>query len=199
MAAIMPDPLRSSTELDRLGTGPLRRSMAMERRPGPSTLSEDDRRKLAVWAADCAERTLPLFEAHAPMDRRPRDAIHGLRAFARGDMGIGSVRVLSARAHAAAREVADPAAVAAARAAGQAAGVAHMAAHARGAAAYAVLAAVLAAPHDPTAGPDEVRWQWSHASPVVRDVLRRLPPPIRSRGTLGALISEVHTKLTGGE
>ena len=50
----------------------------------------------------------------------------------RGEMRIGTVRALAARAHAAAREVGNPAAVAAARAAGQAASVAHMAAHARG-------------------------------------------------------------------
>lgn len=180
-----------------VGRRPMGEFLGMERTPGALTLSESDRRVLAVWAADCAGRILSLFEAHAPMDRRPRDAIHGLRAFARGDMRIGNVRVLSARAHAAAREITDPAAVAAARAAGQAAGVAHMAAHARGAAAYAGMAAALVAPHDPTAGADEVRWQWSHASPAVRNAMRRLPPPVRSRGRLGALISEMHTKLTG--
>jgi hypothetical protein len=43
----------------------------MSRQPGASTLSEDHRRVLAVWAADCAERTLPLFEARAPADRAP--------------------------------------------------------------------------------------------------------------------------------
>jgi len=159
------------------------------------TLSEDDRRVLAVWAADCAERTLPVFEAQIPGDTRPRDAIDGLRAFARGEMRIGQVRALSARAHAAARETGDAAAAAAARAAGQAAGVAHMAAHARGAAAYAAKAAGLAAPGDPTAVADEVRWALSHASPTIRDVLRRLPPPPRSAGTLGAVISDLHTKL----
>jgi hypothetical protein len=37
----------------------------MERQPGALTLSEDDRRVLAVWAAACAEQTLPLFEAQA--------------------------------------------------------------------------------------------------------------------------------------
>jgi hypothetical protein len=109
----------------------------VKRQPGALTLSEDDRRVLAVRAADCAERTLSLFEGQAPNDTRPRDAIDGLRAFARGDMRIGRVRALSAQAHAAAREVGDPAAVAAARAAGHAAGVAHMAAHARGVPAYA--------------------------------------------------------------
>jgi hypothetical protein len=150
-----------------------------------------------LWAADCAERTLSLFEAQAPDDTRPRDAIDGLRAFASGELRIGKVRALSARAHAAASEVGNPAAVAAARAAGHAAGVAHMAAHARGSAAYAAKAAWLAAPHDPTAVADEVRWQQSHASPTVRNVLRRLPPPTRPGGMLGALISDVHTKLTG--
>src|SRR5436309_10147621 len=99
---------------------------------GALTLSEEDRRVLAVWAADCAERALPLFEARAPADRRPRDAIEGARAFARGELRIGAVRALSAGAHAAARAARHPAAVAAARAAGHAAAVADMAAHARG-------------------------------------------------------------------
>jgi Imm-5 like putative immunity protein len=170
----------------------------MKRQPGALTLSEDDRRVLAGWAADCAERTLPLFEAQAPSDARPRQAIDGGRAFARGEMRIGRLRALSARAHAAAREVGDPAAVAAARAAGHAAGVAHMAAHARGAPAYAALAAGLAAPDDPTAVAGEVRWALRHASPAVREVLRRLPPPPRPGGRLGALIGEMHTELTGG-
>jgi hypothetical protein len=169
----------------------------MERHPGALTLSEDDRRVLAVWAADCAERTLSLFEAQAPSDTRPRDAIDGLRAFARGEMRIGPVRALSAAAHAAAREVGDPTAVAAARAAGQAAGVAHMAAHARGVA-YAAIAAGLAAPHDPTVVADEVRWQLDRASPAVRDVLRKLPAPSRAAGMLGALISDMHTQVAGG-
>lgn len=167
----------------------------MEREPGALTLSEDDRRVLAVWAADCAERTLPLFESRAPGDTRPRDAIDGVRAFARGEMRIGQVRALAVRAHAAARETSDPAAVAAARAAGHAAAVAHMATHARGAA-YAAKAVGLAAPHDPAAAADEVRWQLRHASPAVRDALRRLPPPVRSAGTLGVLISDLHARLT---
>jgi hypothetical protein len=156
------------------------------------TLSEVDRRVLAEWAADCAERTLSLFEARAPNDTRPRDAIAGLRAFTRGDMRIGPVRALAAAAHAAARQVGDPAAVAAARAAGQAAGVAHMAAHARGAPAYAAMAAGLAAPDDPTAAAKEARWALAHASPAVREVLRKLPPPAHSASVLGTLVGDMH-------
>ena len=174
------------------------KSLRMERQPGDLTLSEDDRRVLAVWAADCAERTLSLFEAQALSDARPRDAIDGLRAFARGEMRIGPVRALAARAHAAAREIGDPAAVAAARAAGHAAATAHMAAHARGAAAYAAIAAGLAAPDDPAAVADEVRWQRRHASPAVWDVLRRLPPPTRPTGMLGALISDLYAATATG-
>jgi hypothetical protein len=169
----------------------------MEHEPGALTLSEDDRRVLAVWAADCAQRTLSLFETRAPDDTRPRDAIDGLRAFARGEVRIGPVRALSAAAHAAARDTADPAAVAAARAAGQAAGTAHMAAHARGAAAYAAMAVGLAVPDDPAAVDNEIRRQLDHASPAVRDVLRRLPPPSRPTGLLGELIGGIHARVTG--
>ena len=169
----------------------------MERRPGPLTLSEDDRRVLAVWAADCAGRTLALFESQAPNDTRPRHAIDGVRAFARGEMRIGPVRALAAAAHAAAREVGDPAAVSAARAAGHAAATAHMAAHARGAAAYAAVAAGLAEPADPTVATDEIDWAVTHASPAVRDILLKLPPPPRG-GTLGRLIGALHEGIAAG-
>ncbi len=170
---------------------------AKERQPGALTLSEDDRRELAVWAADCAERTLPLFEAQAPNDSRPRDAIDGVRAFARGELRIGPVRALAVASHAAAREVGEPAAVAAARAAGHAAAVAHMASHARGVA-YAAIAAGLAAPDRPNARGDEARWQQQHLTPGTRAILRRLPAPPRSGGTLGALIDDLHANVTAG-
>lgn len=166
----------------------------MADQPGALTLSEEDRRVLAVWAADCAERVLPLFESRAPHDRRPRDAIDGVRAFARGELRIGPVRALAAAAHAAARSVDDPAAIAAARAAGQASAVAHMAAHARGVV-YAAVAAGLARPDDPAATADEARWQHGHATEPVRDALRMLPRPPRSAGTLGRLVFELDEAL----
>src|SRR5215813_7653936 len=79
------------------------------------TLSEEDRRFVGLWAADCAERVLPLFEAKAPSDTRPREAIEGIRAFARGGKRTAQLRSLAWAAHAAAREVGDPVATAAAR------------------------------------------------------------------------------------
>src|SRR6185503_20067226 len=44
-------------------------------RLSPQTLSQADRRVVAAWAADCAARVQGVFEAEAPGDRRPRDAI----------------------------------------------------------------------------------------------------------------------------
>jgi hypothetical protein len=80
----------------------------MNLEPGAMTLSEEDRRLIALWAADCAERVLPLFEAQAPSDTRPRLAIEGIRAFALGGKRTGHLRSLAWAAHAAAREVGDP-------------------------------------------------------------------------------------------
>jgi hypothetical protein len=167
----------------------------MEGKPGALTLSEEDRRVLALWAADCAERVLPLFEAEAPSDPRPILAIDGVRAFARGELRIGPARALSVAAHAAAREVSGASATAAARAAGHAVATAHMGAHARGVPAYASIAAGLAAPGDPSAAANELTWAIDHASPSVRAVLRKLPAPGRGAGKLGAAIEALHARV----
>jgi hypothetical protein len=175
----------------------------------PQTLSEADRRIVAVWAADCAERVLGLFESEAPEDGRPRDAIARLRAFARGELGVGEARRRFV-AHAAAREVNGPAAVAAARAAGQAASVPHMGAHALGAAAYAAKAARLAAPDRPEAVSEEIRWQLGRMSAPVRDALRQLPPVGENRsgplgpgllasGLLGTIIRDLQARLANSD
>jgi hypothetical protein len=160
------------------------------------TLSEEDRRVLAVWAAHCAELTLPLFETVTVGDTRPRDAVEGARAFAREELPVGPARALAALAHAAARSVNDPAATAAARAAGHAAAVAHMASHALGAPAYAARAAAMAHPDDPTAASAIVDWADQHASPPVRVVLRRLPQRTQAPGKLGSVILELQDRLT---
>jgi hypothetical protein len=110
----------------------------------PQTLSLVDRQVVAAWAADCAERVLGLFEAEAPEDDRPRDAIARTRAFARRELDVADEIRHRFRGSDAARDVRSPAAVAVTRAAGQAAAIAHMGAHALGAAAYGAKAASLA-------------------------------------------------------
>ncbi|WP_399542605.1 putative immunity protein [uncultured Arthrobacter sp.] len=132
------------------------------------------------------QTALALFEAEAPADGRPRDAIARARAFARGELSAAEEirrRFVAGRA---AREVNSPAAVAAARSAAQAAAVAHMGARALGAAAYAAKAAGLAASDQTQAVDDEIRWQLVHMSAEARLVLRRLPPlGSNSAGPLG--------------
>ncbi|MCR2783877.1 MULTISPECIES: putative immunity protein [unclassified Microbacterium] len=170
----------------------------------PQALSEPDRRTVAAWAADCAERVLWIFEADAPADDRARDAIARARAFARGELGAaGEIkrRFVAGRAAGAAD---SPAAKAAARAAAQAAGVAHMGAHALGAAAYAARAAALASPDAPDAARDEVRWQLAHMSDPTKAALALLPPlgedsagplgpGLLASGVLGEIIREIQT------
>ncbi len=172
----------------------------------PQTLSEADRRVVAVWAADCAERALGLFEAEAPRDSRPRDAIARTRAFARGELGIAQEIRRRFAGGAAAHEVSGPAAVAAARAAGQAASIPHMGAHALGAAAYAAKAAALAAADRPEAVSDEICWQLDHLSAPARAALRKLPavgedpsgplgPGLLASGMLGSIIRDIQAGL----
>ena len=115
----------------------------------PQTLSVDDRRTVAWWAADCAERVLVIYEEAAPRDSRVRAAIEQTRAFAAGELDIReAVRRRGGQAGAAARDAPTPAARAAAYAAEQAAAVAHMGAHALGAAGYAAKATTLASGQD---------------------------------------------------
>ncbi|MCB1029193.1 MAG: hypothetical protein KDB24_15690, partial [Microthrixaceae bacterium] len=107
----------------------------------PQTLSVDDRRTVASWAADVAEYVLAIYEDAVPGDARVRDVIEQARAFADGDLEVGdAVGRRGGDAGSAAREAPTPAAKAAAYAAEQAGAVAHMGAHALGAAGYAAKA-----------------------------------------------------------
>jgi len=161
--------------------------LSEDRMLSPQTLSEADRRLIALWAADCAEHVLPLFEAEAPDDERMREAIARTRAFGRGELDTaGEIRrrFVALRA---AGAVTSAAAAAAARAGAQAAGVAHMGAHALGAAAYAAKATGLAASRQPDAVLLEVRWQLDRLTAPTRSALRQLPPlGENSAGPLGS-------------
>jgi hypothetical protein len=134
------------------------------------TLHDSDHQLLAVWAADCAEHVLHLFEALQPADARPRQAIELARAWVRGEITMTQARTAGGHAMAAARELSS-AARWAAYSAGQAAVVAHVAAHELGAAAYAIKAAQAAAPKDEGAGRQECRWQREQLPEEIRDLV----------------------------
>lgn len=136
------------------------------------TLQDSDHHLLAVWAADCAQHVLHLFEEVQHNDDRPRQAIELARAWARGEVTMTQSRTAAGFSNAAARELSG-AARHAAFAAGQAAAVAHVAAHELGAAAYAIKAVQAAAPKDESesAGRRECQWQREQLPEAIRDLV----------------------------
>ncbi len=133
------------------------------------TLQDSDHHLLALWAADCAEHVLHLFEETQPNDERPRRAIETIRAWTRGEVTMSQSRATGGYAMAAARELRG-AARNAAYVAGQAAVVAHVAAHELGAAAYAIKAARAAARDGQSeeAGRLECEWQRAQLPREIR-------------------------------
>lgn len=140
-------------------------------RGGP--LSLERHRLLAAWAADCAERVLPLFAEQNPNDDRPRQAIEMARAWSRGEITVGEARAVSVASHTAAREVDEGAARFAARAAGHVVATAHMADHAPGGAVYALKAIRSATvPEQADAAvAQEHRWQKEHLPDEIRELV----------------------------
>ena len=136
------------------------------------TLQDFDHHLLAVWAADCAQHVLYLFEEKQPDDERPRRAIELARAWAHGEITMSQARAAGGHAMAAAR-VLSGAARHAAFAAGQAAVVAHVSAHELGAAAYAIKAVRTAAidGRAEEAGRIECEWQRTQLPSEIRDLV----------------------------
>ena len=136
------------------------------------TLQDADHHLLAIWAADCAQHVLHLFEEIQPYDDRPHRAIELARAWARGEITMSQSRAAGGHAMAAAR-VLSGAARHAAFAAGQAAAVAHVAAHELGAAAYAIKAARAAASkgEGESAGRLECQWQREQLPEAIRELV----------------------------
>lgn len=145
-----------------------------------------DHRQLTLWAADCAERVLHLFEKHRPDDGRARDALDAARAWVRGETTVAAVRVAASAAQAAGRAADEPGARAAARAAGHAAATAYAARHAVRAAKYAVTAASTTDVGEPAVASGGTVAAASVRTAAVaveeRDWQRsQLPEPLRSR------------------
>ena len=163
------------------------------------TLSLESLRAIGGWAADCAERALSLYETHADSDARPRAAIEGIREFAGGGKRTARLRTLALEAHAAAREIGDPAAAAAARAAGLAAASAYthpladvqQTKHIVGPAAYAALALELDHDGDPRVADGEVRWAIEHAPSEAREVLLQMPARQAGKSRLDTILYEL--------
>lgn len=136
------------------------------------TLEDAHHQLLAIWAADCAEHVLHLFEQVQPNDERPRKAIAMAHAWVHGEVPMLEARAAGGHAMGAAR-VLKGAAREAAFAAGQAAAVAHVAAHELGAAAYAIRAVRAAAAKAEAleAGRLECQWQREQLPSAIRELV----------------------------
>ncbi|MDI2129082.1 putative immunity protein [Yinghuangia seranimata] len=174
--------------------------------PPPIELSDDELRAVTGYAADCARRTLALYEETHPGDTRPRDAVDAADAFAAGGRRTNALRQHGWAAFKAAQEATTPAAADAARAASHAAGAAflhplaspHQVKHILGAAAHAARAEELASPdHDPDIASHSLALARDHAPSAVRGVLKRLPPAPPGGGPAGALIRDLDAALRG--
>ena len=106
---------------------------------------------LGLKAAKEVKRVLPVFERENPKDKRPREAIEALMAWAQGkrELGMIEVRKLSLGSHAAARKAKTDAARFVARAAGQAVAMWHVPNHAAAVPVY-ILKAVVSGKNKPS-------------------------------------------------
>ena len=176
---------------------------------GNSTQEQALLRAVALWAADCAEQALPIFERHHPTDARPREAIAAGRAFGQGKPRDKHLRTVALAAFRAGKDVAEPAKYAA-RAASLAAAVAYthtdlqtglpgirQARHLLGPAVNAALALEMAAGGDPRVGDDVVRRAIASAPAEIRALLHHMPPQPKGRDRLGLLFFDIDSALRG--
>lgn len=162
-------------------------------------LSVESLRILGGWAADCAERALPIYEDLNPGDSRPRDALNGIRVFADGGKRAAKLRVLAMDAYRASRETPDPAACAAAEAASLAAATAYthplvdvqQTKHIVGPAAYAALAIEIKNNNDPQVGDDAVRWAIAQVQKEICEILLNMPGRTEGKNRIDKLMYDL--------
>ncbi|RDC65584.1 putative immunity protein [Adhaeribacter pallidiroseus] len=135
-------------------------------------MTDANHQLLALWAANCAEHVLPLFEQANLTDERPSQAIELTRAWAKGEIPMKQAHQAAFVTNAAAKEM-PAAAKFAALAAGQAVAVAHVAAHELGAAAYAIRAVRESVEESEREemGRKECQWQRNQLPDAIRELV----------------------------
>jgi hypothetical protein len=136
------------------------------------TLTDENHRLLAIWAAKCAEHVLHYFEKECPEDKRPRKAIESAFAWAQGKIVLDEAKKGAFHANAAARDLVGAARFAA-YSAGQAAVVGHVAAHELGAAAYAIKAVMAASDEEEKIenARKECKWQQDQLPEEIKELV----------------------------
>ena len=174
---------------------------------GNSAQEQERLRAAALWAAECAEQALSVFEGHFPSDARPRAAIEGAREFGHGKKRDKNLRMLAFAALKAGKDADQPSKYAT-QAATFAAAVAYthtdlqtgqpgvsQARHILGPAVYAALALETAAVGASHVGDNALRQAIESAPPGVRYLLRHLPPQPKGGSRLDALFFNLDSAL----
>lgn len=167
---------------------------------GDFDLTMDELRAVVQFAADWAQEILPDFEAAAPNDSRPRDALDAARLFVDGAPRSNLQRAAAFASHRAAKSVSEETAQLAALACGDAAAAAYLHPIARAtqlghilrAAACTVRVAEL---KTGLAGSDEVRRLADRATPPLPEVLRRYPSAPSGSSRVAQLMSELDSAI----
>jgi hypothetical protein len=166
-------------------------------------------RLAALWAADCADMALAVFEGEECGDNRPRDAIVGARKFGHGGPRNKVLRNLAWAAHVAAKESDAQFAKYAARSAMLAAAVAfthidlklgsqgvRQARHVLGPAVYAALACEVASESQAGNANNVLQIAADIAPAEVGFLLLRFPPQPQGSTRLGKLFHHLDTNLS---
>lgn len=174
---------------------------------GNSTEEQELLRVVALWAADCAEQALPIFESHHPADTRPREAIDAGREFARGKKRDKNLRAVAWAAAKAGKEIDEPSKYAA-RAASQVAIIAYthtdlqkglqgvrQAKHILGPAVYTALALEGAANGNFEVGDDVIRRAAENATQQVCYLVNHMPPQPENNSRMSLLYAALDSAL----
>lgn len=166
---------------------------------GDFDLTADELRAVVRFAAACAERILPEFEAAAPDDSRPREALEAARVFVAGSPRSNLQRVSAFAAHRAAKEVDGEAAQLAALACGDAAAAAYLHPIAKATQVGHILraAACAARVSELRADAAEVDSLADLATEPVPDILRRYPAAPGGSSRLSRLMIELDVAIRG--
>lgn len=164
---------------------------------GDFDLTMDELRAVVAFAAGCAQSLLPEFEAQAPEDSRPREALNAARAFADGAARTNLQRTTAIASHRAAKNMPTETAQLAALACGDAAAAAYLHPIARAtqvghilrAAACAARVTELKAGVEGASRRDTIEVLAERAASPLPDVLRRYPPAPKGNSPLSQLIA----------
>jgi len=167
---------------------------------GDFDLTTDELRAVVRFAADCAQELLPVFEAAAPNDSRPRAALDAARLFVGGAPRSNLQRTAAFASHRAAKGVSEETAQLAALACGDAAAAAYLHPIAKASQVGHILraaacAARVAELRTGTTDSDGVRGLADRATSPLPEILRRYPSAPSGSSRVAQLMSELDSAI----